>query len=280
MSRTKHSNDESLRRRPDQDLLIDVTNPQLPIVTPLARYDFGYGLARIDDPAGQRFVHPDVLGSTRLLTDVPAGTTAWAVSYTAFGEVVGTTASNVSRYGFASRWGYEDDGLGNEANDLGMLHVGARYYDPRVGRFVQRDPLAVSAGANVYNYAFGNPVNFADPSGLLSGTLTDTISTIGAAKTLLSASYTAAATAATVLTCAVADIAVSTLVSGVLTQNLNFAADELGLDRRELRRAVARLKQKLGYPACVNVTIDTVTGEIWIGDENIGNANDIVRGLF
>jgi len=48
-----------------QDLLIDATNPQAPVVTPLARYGFGAGLVRIDDTTGQRFVHSDMLGTMR-----------------------------------------------------------------------------------------------------------------------------------------------------------------------------------------------------------------------
>lgn len=43
----------------------------------------------------------------------------------------------------------------------------ARYYDPKVGRFVTRDPIGFDGGDyNLYNYVGGNPINYIDPYGL------------------------------------------------------------------------------------------------------------------
>jgi hypothetical protein len=43
----------------------------------------------------------------------------------------------------------------------------ARYYDPKVGRFITRDPIGFDGGdVNLYNYVGGNPVNRTDPEGL------------------------------------------------------------------------------------------------------------------
>jgi hypothetical protein len=45
--------------------------------------------------------------------------------------------------------------------------VGARAYDPRTARWLQRDPIdAASGDPNLYRYCGNDPVNFADPSGL------------------------------------------------------------------------------------------------------------------
>ena len=46
----------------------------------------------------------------------------------------------------------------------GMLQLGARFYWPEVGRFVQQDP--VGDGVNWYAYVDGNPVRGIDPTGL------------------------------------------------------------------------------------------------------------------
>jgi uncharacterized protein RhaS with RHS repeats len=44
--------------------------------------------------------------------------------------------------------------------------MGARYYQPELGRWTQPDPSGLDA--NAYAYVGGNPVNFIDPSGLFS----------------------------------------------------------------------------------------------------------------
>lgn len=41
-----------------------------------------------------------------------------------------------------------------------------RYYDPQTGRFTQEDPTGLAGGLNLYGFASGDPVNFADPLGL------------------------------------------------------------------------------------------------------------------
>jgi RHS repeat-associated protein len=41
-----------------------------------------------------------------------------------------------------------------------------RLYEPQTGRFTQEDPIGLSGGLNLYGFASGDPVNFADPFGL------------------------------------------------------------------------------------------------------------------
>ena len=46
----------------------------------------------------------------------------------------------------------------------GLLQLGARFYSPQIGRFIQQDPTG--SGINWYTYAGNNPVVFIDPDGL------------------------------------------------------------------------------------------------------------------
>jgi RHS repeat-associated protein len=54
---------------------------------------------------------------------------------------------------FAASSGYRNDG------DAGLMHVGARYYDSQVGRFITRD---TDLGEDAYLYCDHNPVNATD----------------------------------------------------------------------------------------------------------------------
>jgi RHS repeat-associated protein len=96
----------------------------------------------------------DSLGSLRRLVD-PDGGVADALTYEPFGRGT-STASTPTRYAFTGR---ERDG-----DDL--YYYRARYYDPGLGRFLSEDPLGLSAGLNPYVYAFNDPINLVDPSGL------------------------------------------------------------------------------------------------------------------
>ncbi|MEE1928730.1 RHS repeat-associated core domain-containing protein [Streptomyces sp. TRM 70351] len=55
---------------------------------------------------------------------------------------------------------------GTYLDPSGLYKMGARYYDPALGRFTQPDPSGQET--NAYLYAGGDPVNRSDPSGLES----------------------------------------------------------------------------------------------------------------
>ncbi len=51
--------------------------------------------------------------------------------------------------------------------ETGLYYYGARYYDPRLGRFLSVDPLASKApGWSPYRAFFCNPIRYTDPDGL------------------------------------------------------------------------------------------------------------------
>lgn len=56
-----------------------------------------------------------------------------------------------------------------EERDSGLVYAGARWYDPRIGRFMSPDPVGFSGSNpvsfNRYAYANNNPFSFFDPDG-------------------------------------------------------------------------------------------------------------------
>ncbi|MFP8903992.1 RHS repeat-associated core domain-containing protein [Streptomyces atacamensis] len=55
---------------------------------------------------------------------------------------------------------------GTYLDPTGLYKMGARYYDPHLGRFTQPDPSGQET--NPYLYAAGDPINRTDPTGLLN----------------------------------------------------------------------------------------------------------------
>ena len=125
---------------------------------------FEPGLGRVTSPSAIdpeiTYYHADQIGTTRHSSD-EAGATIEPAAYTAFGERISGTMEDLGdRYGYAGAWGYQAQ------EDFPFLHVGARYYDPAAGRFLQRDPIGILGGVNAYLYVDANPLRFVDPSGL------------------------------------------------------------------------------------------------------------------
>jgi RHS repeat-associated protein len=50
--------------------------------------------------------------------------------------------------------------------ESGLMFYRARYYDPKLGRFISEDPIGFEAGdLNLYRYVFNSPVLATDPTG-------------------------------------------------------------------------------------------------------------------
>ncbi len=112
----------------------------------------------------------DGLGTTRATVDGSQAVTG-TLTTEAFGNPVAQWGSSANPYRFAGAWGYRDDG------DAGLLHVGARYYDPQVGRFISRDAVL---SEHPYLYCEDDPVNAVDPSGYKIEDAGDLLGGIGA----------------------------------------------------------------------------------------------------
>jgi RHS repeat-associated protein len=80
-----------------------------------------------------------------------------------------TTPFGATRGGGTSTWPDDKGFLGKPKDDTtGLTYVGARAYDPAIGRFVSVDPLfdpGDSQSLNGYTYADNNPVTRSDPNG-------------------------------------------------------------------------------------------------------------------
>src|SRR5690606_16162277 len=83
------------------------------------------------------------------------------VEFAPFGETtLGAQAHTGILTGFT---GHEHD------EDLGLIDMGGRIYDPTLGPFLTADPVMQAPfwtqGLNRYSYVFNNPVNNIDPDG-------------------------------------------------------------------------------------------------------------------
>ena len=107
------------------------------------------------ESAGTQSVLADGLGSTLALLN-SAGVTQTEYSYEPFGNttITGAASSNTSQY------------TARENDGTGLYYYRARYYSPKLQRFISEDPSDFGGGdTNLYAYVSNGPCNATDPSG-------------------------------------------------------------------------------------------------------------------
>jgi RHS repeat-associated protein len=121
--------------------------------------------AAVPQPIGTLyFIHPDHLGTPRLMTDA-AQAVVWRWDSAPFAE----GAPNE-----------DPDGDGQELTlnlrfrgqyfdqETGLHYNYFRDYDPTTGRYIESDPSGLDGGLNTYLYVYASPLHLIDPMGLTS----------------------------------------------------------------------------------------------------------------
>jgi RHS repeat-associated protein len=115
-----------------------------------------------------RYWHKDHLGSTQVVTDA-GGAVVERLEYEPFGkrrgadnatDAAGTLAGQSTDRGFT---GHE------MLDEVGLVHMNGRIYDPAIGRFLSPDPFVPDPdnlqSYNRYSYVRNDPLSLVDPSG-------------------------------------------------------------------------------------------------------------------
>jgi RHS repeat-associated protein len=93
--------------------------------------------------------------SVREMTN-SSGTIVWQQSFDPYGVPTTLVSTTPADMGYAGYYLHQRSGLNLTRT---------RAYNASLGRFINRDPIGLSGGVNLYGYVGGNPISFADPMG-------------------------------------------------------------------------------------------------------------------
>jgi RHS repeat-associated protein len=93
-----------------------------------------------------------------------AGATVWKANYEPFGSATVNEDPDGNGIKVTNNLGLPGQYFDAET---GLYYNMARYYDPRIGRYISSDPIGLAGGLNPYLYARANPLRYIDPSGLI-----------------------------------------------------------------------------------------------------------------
>jgi len=120
------------------------------------------------DGPQMRYYHRDSLGSIMAITNDSAAVIE-RLAYEAFGHrryTNGTADSSCSIFGITTERGFTAH---EHLDELCLIHMNGRVYDPTLARFMTPDPFIQSPdnlqSYNRYSYVVNNPLGYTDPTG-------------------------------------------------------------------------------------------------------------------
>jgi RHS repeat-associated protein len=117
-------------------------------------YALGQMICKYDPGQGHLWYYTDHLNSTRRLDGTDEGSGDLRRDYSPYGEELVAAGTAATNYQFSQK---EFD------SGIGLYYFGARYYSPKIGRWLVPDPAG--QGWSPYEYCGGNPVMMVDRDG-------------------------------------------------------------------------------------------------------------------
>ena len=154
---------------PGQEVAIAKNGTTITGVTVTRYYSFdGINIAMRTNKGNVRYVMGDLHGTNQVAVN-PLDWTAIRRTYDPFGNQIGANTPSGSTFPGTHTF------LNQPYNSVAKyIDLGARLYDPILGRFAAVDPQISTDDpqqANGYSYAENNPVSFSDPTGLMYQTV-------------------------------------------------------------------------------------------------------------
>jgi len=132
----------------------------VPEIEQAAEQELGMSSGSTEPEQNSYWFTSDHLGSSAFITD-GSGVAIQHLEYMAFGEVF----VDQRRTGFGTPYKFNAKELDCES---GYYYYSARYYDPRMARFLSVDPAAdLMPSWSPYSYTFNNPLKYIDPTGAI-----------------------------------------------------------------------------------------------------------------
>ena len=129
----------------------------------LQRFEYADGrmpLSFTDNSGDLFYISYNQIGSPRAITN-ENGNLLKTITYDSFGTIIADSNPTFKiPFGFAG---------GLYDHDTKLTRFGYRDYDASTGKWTAKDPIGFDGGdSNLYGYVLGDPVDFVDPSGLVT----------------------------------------------------------------------------------------------------------------